>query len=42
MVQNRIGCPEKAEKDLGFSYRYELREGLQRLIDWRDANKGKL
>ncbi len=35
MVQNRIGCPIKAEKDLGFKYEIDLREGLQRLIDWR-------
>lgn len=35
LVQNRIGCPLKAEKDLGFKYEIELREGLQRLIDWR-------
>ncbi|MCB1562221.1 MAG: NAD-dependent epimerase/dehydratase family protein [Alphaproteobacteria bacterium] len=35
LVQNRIGCPLKAEKDLGFKYTIELREGLQRLIDWR-------
>lgn len=41
MVQNRIGCPKKAEADLGFRYRYELREGLQKLIAWRAANKGQ-
>lgn len=41
MVQNRIGCPEKAAADLGFKYRYELREGLQKLIAWREANKGQ-
>lgn len=41
MVQNRIGCPEKAATDLGFKYRYELREGLQKLIAWRQANKGQ-
>lgn len=35
MVQNRIGCPKKAESDLGFKYTYSLREGLLRLIDWR-------
>lgn len=35
MVQNRIGCPIKAEKDLGFKYEINLRDGLQRLIDWR-------
>lgn len=38
MVQNRIGCPEKAARDLGFRYRYGLREGLLKLIDWRGAN----
>jgi UDP-glucose 4-epimerase len=37
MVQNRIGCPKKAEKDLGFTYKIALREGLQNLIDWRIA-----
>lgn len=40
MVQNRIGCPKKAETDLGFKYRYELREGLLKLIAWRKANLG--
>lgn len=38
MVQNRIGCPEKAEKDLGFKYEHDLRTGLQLLIDWRIQN----
>ncbi|AGH97789.1 NAD-dependent epimerase/dehydratase family protein [Micavibrio aeruginosavorus] len=38
MVQNRIGCPKKAANDLGFNYKIELREGIQRLIDWRKAN----
>lgn len=41
MVQNRIGCPKKAEADLGFKYRYELRDGLLKLIAWREANKGR-
>ncbi len=36
MVQNRIGCPIKASRDLGFDYTYNLREGLLRLIKWRD------
>ena len=35
MVQNRIGCPKKAQRDLNFTYQYDLRTGLQRLIDWR-------
>ncbi|MCG2576260.1 NAD-dependent epimerase/dehydratase family protein [Dechloromonas sp. XY25] len=41
LVQHRIGCPKKAESDLAFTYRYGLREGLQKLIAWRDVNKGR-
>ena len=37
LVQNRIGSPAKAEKELGFKYKYSLREGLMKLIDWRIA-----
>ena len=36
MVQNRIGCQKKASRDLDFDYTYSLREGLLRLIKWRD------
>ena len=39
LVQNRIGCPVKAQKDLNFYYQYDLRSGLERLIDWRLNNK---
>ncbi|WP_205662115.1 NAD-dependent epimerase/dehydratase family protein [Alteromonas flava] len=35
LVQNRIGCPEKAAQDLGFKSAISLTEGLQHLIDWR-------
>ena len=38
LVQNRIGCPKKASEDLDFNYKYDLRTGLQRLIDWREKN----
>ena len=38
LVQNRIGCPKKASEDLDFSYKYDLRTGLQRLIDWRETH----
>jgi len=41
MVQNRIGCPKKANQDLGFSYKDSLKEGLLNLIEWREENKGK-
>jgi len=37
LVKNRIGSKAKAEKDLGFVYKYDLRTGLQKLIDWRYA-----
>jgi UDP-glucose 4-epimerase len=39
LVQNRIGCPKKGEKDIGFTYKYNLKEGLQKLIDWRESKK---
>ena len=37
MVKNRIGSKVKAEQDLGFKYKYELKEGLHKLIEWRIA-----
>jgi len=37
MVQNRIGCPKKAKKDLGFEYEIGLEQGLKDLIDWRSS-----
>jgi nucleoside-diphosphate-sugar epimerase len=39
-VTNRIGSTEKAERELGFSTTTELRDGLERLIEWRNAHKG--
>jgi len=35
MVQNRIGSKKKALEDLGFEFKFDLREGLKKLIDWR-------
>ena len=37
LVQNRIGSRIKAEQEINFLYKYSLREGLQKLIDWRIA-----
>jgi len=37
-VTNRVGCPEKAARDLGFRTTIDLRDGLARLIAWRDAH----
>jgi UDP-glucose 4-epimerase len=38
LVQNRIGCPEKARSELGFEYQIDLRKGLVDLIAWRNSN----
>lgn len=35
LVQNRIGSAKKARAEIGFQCRYNLREGLQKLINWR-------
>lgn len=37
LVQNRIGCPRLADEQLDFQYEINLRDGLQKLIDWRNA-----
>lgn len=34
-VKNRVGCPKKAEMDLGFKAQVDLQEGLEKLIEWR-------
>jgi len=39
LVQNRIGCPKLAKHGLDFEYQFSLREGLQKLIEWRDDTK---
>lgn len=41
-VRNRIGCPKKAKNEINYSAKVNLREGLQRLIDWRLANKAEV
>jgi UDP-glucose 4-epimerase len=41
LVQNRIGCPEKAKKDLHFEYQDDLKTGLLNLISWRTQNRGR-
>jgi UDP-glucose 4-epimerase len=35
LVRNRIGSPVRAKSEIGFEARILLKEGLQRLIDWR-------
>jgi UDP-glucose 4-epimerase len=41
-VRNRIGCPKKAAAEINYSSAIELRDGLQRLIDWRASHKSEV
>jgi UDP-glucose 4-epimerase len=36
LVQNRIGCPKQADEQLDFRHQISLRQGLKKLIDWRN------
>lgn len=38
-VKNRVGCPVKAERDLSFKAKVKLRDGIQRLIEWRSSHQ---
>lgn len=35
LVRNRIGCPKRAAAEIGFRAEIGLREGLERVIQWR-------
>ncbi len=37
-VTNRVGDPEGAARDLGFTWTVDLEEGLRRLVNWRKAH----
>ena len=39
LVRNRIGSPKLASKEIGFTARVALHEGLERLIKWRQSHK---
>ena len=41
-VKNRIGCPIKAEKEIDFKAKLELKEGLIRLIKWRAEHQSEV
>tara|TARA_Y100001970_G_scaffold281466_1_gene392313 strand:+ start:6473 stop:7444 length:972 start_codon:yes stop_codon:yes gene_type:complete len=38
LVQNRIGSKIKAKEEINFEYKFNLKEGLLKLINWRDSN----
>lgn len=42
LVRNRIGSPKKASEEIGFTATIDLRQGLQRLIDWRSSHKAEV
>lgn len=42
LVRNRIGCPKKATEQIGFAASLTLRDGLQRLIEWRANHKAEV
>lgn len=42
LVRNRIGCPQKASAEIDYNSKIDLREGLQRLIDWRSSQKAEV
>ncbi len=41
-VKNRIGCPKKAEAEIGFKASVDLPQGLKSLISWRNLHKEEL
>lgn len=41
-VTNRVGCPKKATKEIGFTAQVELREGIRRLVEWRNSHKAEV
>ena len=41
-VTNRVGCPKKAQAEINFAAKVDLREGLERLIQWRLAHKAEV
>jgi len=38
-VKNRVGSPEKAEQEINFKAKIQLKEGLVKLIKWRNFHK---
>jgi len=38
LVKNRVGSKQKIEKEINFSHKYSLEDGLKALISWREKN----
>jgi len=41
-VTKRIGCPVRAERDLGYKWTVPLEDGMSSLIEWRRADEAAL
>jgi UDP-glucose 4-epimerase len=41
-VKSRVGSPVKAARDLDFRASVDLREGVRRLVEWRNAHKSEV
>lgn len=41
-VKNRVGCPRKAEQEIGFKAGVDLDAGLRALIEWRTSHKAEV
>ena len=42
LVRNRIGSPKRASAELGFTAGIDLKDGLRRLIEWRNAHRSEV
>lgn len=42
LVKNRIGDPKKAIEEIGFKSEIDLREGLEKLIKWRNEHRSQV
>lgn len=42
LVRNRIGSAVRASEEIGFEARIDLREGLQKLIEWRASHMAEV
>jgi UDP-glucose 4-epimerase len=41
-VKNRIGCPKKAEAEIGFKAQVDLKTGLKQLMEWRKNHQAEV
>lgn len=42
LVRNRVGDPKRASEEINFTAKIELKEGLERLINWRSTHKAEV